>query len=105
MLERIREGCESVMERARSVRIDAARLSVLAGEFAEAPRPPANLDPARHFLGDRAATLAHVLTLSAVNFGSGWFPHLRKRPGLSGYFTLAAGLCERFEARGPWSAR
>jgi hypothetical protein len=105
VLERVREGCADVMERARSVRIDSARLSALVRELAEARPPPGGLDPARLWLGDGAATLAHVLTLDAVNFGSGWFPHLRKRPGLSGYFTLAAGLREHFEARGPWSAR
>jgi hypothetical protein len=36
-----------------------------------------------------------------VNFGSGYFSHLRKRPGLSGCFTIAAALKERFEAWGP----
>jgi hypothetical protein len=46
-----------------------------------------------------------VLTLDAINFGSGWFPFLRKRPGRSGYFTLALSLAEHFDARGPWSAR
>jgi len=105
VLERVRKGCAGVMERARSVRIDGARLSALARELAEAPPPPANFDLGRHFLRDRAATLAYILTLGAVNFGSGWFPRLRKRPGLSGYFTLATGLRECFEARGPWSAR
>jgi hypothetical protein len=87
------------------VRIDAVRLSALARELARAARPPAGPDPAHQRLGGRAATLAYVVTLGAVNFGSGWFPRLRKRPGLSGYFTLAAGLRERFEAHGPWSAR
>ncbi len=105
MLDRVRKGCAGVMERARSVRIDGARLSELVCELAKAPRPPAGLDPAHQRLGDSAATLAYVLTLDAVNFGSGWFPRLRKRPGLSGYFTLAIGLRERFEACGPWSAR
>jgi putative queuosine salvage protein len=42
--------------------------------------------------------------LDAINFRSGWFPTLRKRPGRSGYFTIAAGLSERFEAHGPWTA-
>ena len=105
VLERVRKGCAGVMKRARSVRIDAARLSALARDLVDAPPPPASFDLGRHFFGDRAATLAYVLTLGAVNFGSGWFPRLRKRPGLSGYFTLATGLRECFEARGPWSAR
>jgi hypothetical protein len=95
------------MESARSVRIDGARLSALAREIAQAPRPDekAGPDPARCLLGDRAGTLAYGLTLGTVNFGSGWFPRLRKRPGLSGYFTLATRLREHFEAHGPWSAR
>jgi hypothetical protein len=107
VLERVRKGCAGVMERARSVRIDGGRLSALARELAEAPRPgeKIGLDPAHHLLGDRVATLAYVLTLGAVNFGSGWSPRLRKKPGISGYFTLATGLREHFEARGPWSAR
>jgi hypothetical protein len=44
------------------------------------------------------------LTLDAINFGSGWFPHLRKRPGMSGYFTVAASLTDRFRRDGPFTA-
>ncbi len=46
---------------------------------------------------------AYLLTLDAVNFGSGWFPTLRKPAGLSGYFTVASALSERFRHAGPWS--
>jgi Potential Queuosine, Q, salvage protein family len=41
-----------------------------------------------------------VLTLDAVNFGSGWFPHLRKRSGVSGYFAVAGALTDHFRAHG-----
>jgi hypothetical protein len=104
VLDRIRQACARVAAGARSVRIDADRLSALAAELAEAPRPPAGLDPAHRALGDPELTLAYVLTLGAVNFGSGWFPKLHKRPGLSGYFSVASALEERFAARGAWSA-
>jgi len=40
--------------------------------------------------------------MNGINFGSGWWPTVRKRPGHSGYATMAAGLSERFEADGPW---
>src|SRR6185312_3281521 len=45
----------------------------------------------------------------AINFGSGWFPTLRKRRGtngtaVSGYFTVAWGLADRFRHAGPWTA-
>jgi hypothetical protein len=43
---------------------------------------------------------AFGLQLNAVNFGSGWFPTLRKPGGLSGFRTVEAGL----KARGPWTA-
>jgi len=104
VLDRIRAACAEVHRRARFVRIDAERLRVLAAELGSSPAPASHLDPAHQDLGSREATLAYVLTLDAINFGSGWFPSLRKRPGLSGYFTIATGLRERFEAKGPWSA-
>ena len=46
----------------------------------------------------------YMLTLDAINFGSGWFPTLRKRPGCSGYYTVAWALADRFRAEGPWTA-
>jgi len=54
--------------------------------------------------GTREELAAFWLTLDAVNFGSGWFPTLRKRAGRSGYFTIAIGVRERFTTIGPWSA-
>jgi hypothetical protein len=104
-LDEIREACAAVMERARSVRVEGPGLERLAAELLRDPGVPAGLDPAHHFRGSAEATLAYVVTLDAVNFGSGWFPHLRKRDGLSGYGTIASGLRERFEAEGPLPAR
>ena len=46
---------------------------------------------------------AYMLALDAINFGSGWFPTLRKRPGSSGYYTVAWALADRFRAQGPWT--
>jgi hypothetical protein len=69
------------------------------------PYPPPALDPERHYLeGSRAETAAYLLTLDAINFGSGWFPTLRKRLGSSGYFTVAWALADRFRSSGPWAA-
>ena len=44
------------------------------------------LDPGAHFLGRGEDTVAYFVILDAVNFGSGWFPILRKRAGLLGLF-------------------
>ena len=54
--------------------------------------------------GDRELRAAFVICLDAINFGSGWWPTIRRRTGRSGYFTIAAGLTERFRELGPWPA-
>ncbi|MEL7208320.1 MAG: queuosine salvage family protein, partial [Actinomycetota bacterium] len=43
---------------------------------------------------DEETRCLFVLALDAINFGSGWFPLLDKRPGHSGYHTIAAGLAD-----------
>jgi hypothetical protein len=104
VLDEIRRGAAEVMAGARCVRVDAERLEALAGALAAAPPAPAVWDVAHHHRGTPASTLAYVLTLDAINFGSGWFPWLRKRGSLSGYFTIAGGLKRRFDNDGPWRA-
>src|SRR3989442_1709395 len=83
--------------RARSVQIDVDA----AGSIEPGPEPA--LDPECHYLdGPAEDVAAYVLTLEAINFGSGWFPTLRKRAGSSGYVTIAGALADRFRAAGPW---
>ncbi|MCP3987179.1 MAG: hypothetical protein GY723_22560 [bacterium] len=104
LFEQIREACAEVARRAQYVRIDDQNLDQLAAILSrERPRVP-DLDPGRREFGDRDTTLAHVITLNAINFGSGWFPKLRKHAGRSGYLTISHGLRERFEKEGPWTA-
>ncbi len=94
----IRVACAWVAARARQVQIDHDAIEPYAASLPldPAPTPP---DPAA---GEQLA--AFWLTLDAINFGSGWFPTLRKRPGSSGYHTIAGGVRKRFEHEGPWSA-
>lgn len=102
--DRVRGACATVAVQARSVGIDEGAIVVYAASLPAAAElsPP---DPATHFgEGDREACAAFVVCLNAINFGSGWWPQIRKRPGHSGYFTIAAGLTERFRMDGPWSA-
>jgi Potential Queuosine, Q, salvage protein family len=94
----VRASCAATAENARWVQIhlDAAE------EIEPGPAPV--LDPERHYLeGTRAEVCTYLLTLDAINFGSGWFPTLRKRPGSSGYYTVAWALADHFRAHGPWS--
>jgi Potential Queuosine, Q, salvage protein family len=99
LLDEVRSSCRAIAETARfvSIDLDAARPP-------EEADPPA-LDPEAHYLeGSAEDVAAYLLTLDAINFGSGWFPTLRKRTGRSGYFTVASALADRFRACGPWSA-
>jgi hypothetical protein len=94
----VRENAAAIAASARHVSIDLDRLDAIE------PGPPPVLDPERHFLeGSREDVAAYLLTLDAINFGSGWFPTLRKRPGCSGYYTVSWALADRFRAQGPWS--
>jgi len=104
LLDQVRAAAARTAAGARFVRIDAARIEAYAASLPlEAARAP-SLDPRTHYLGQPADSLAYVVTLDAINFGSGYFPRLRKRPGCSGYFTVAWSLKDAFEAHGPLSA-
>ena len=96
--QEVREGCAAIARDARSVRIDLDALEALE------PGPPPELDPQRHYLEGRAHDVAaYLLTLDAINFGSGWFPTLKKRAGCSGYFTVSWALADRWRAGAGWS--
>src|SRR2546421_595772 len=73
LLDQVRASCAAIAADARHVGIELDRL----GEV-EAGPPPA-LDPERHYLeGSSEDVIAYLLTLDAINFGSGWFHTLRK---------------------------
>ena len=83
------------------MRIETDQISLYAATLPEAlpADPPLAGDPEQ-----RELLAAFWLTLDAINFGSGWFPTLRKRPGRTGYTTISDGVRRRFDRRGPWSA-
>ena len=98
LCDEVRAHCAQVAASARSVTIDAAALDALDAA------PITALDPDVHHLdGPPEEVARYLLALDAINFGSGWFPTLRKRPGCSGYTTVASSLRERFRAQGSWS--
>jgi hypothetical protein len=104
LLDGLRTACAQVSERACSVRIEHDRTSEYVGTLPIA-LPEGGLDPDTHLIGcSREKLAAFWLTIDAINFGSGWFPTLRKRAGRSGYFTVAGGVRERFATYGPWTA-
>jgi len=103
VFEEIRTAAAEVMARARFVRIDEAALEAFSTQLGRAPLPEIDVDPAHEEIGDPETTLAYVLTLDAINFGSGYFPFLQKSPGRSGYLTIAHRLESRFRTDGCWS--
>jgi hypothetical protein len=92
----IRAACARVAGRARFARVVEAAIEGYARTLPAASPPAPDLEGP-----DEEARAAFSLTLNAVNFGSGWFPTLRKPPGLSGFRTVEAAL----RRRGPWTAR
>jgi hypothetical protein len=87
------------------VRVELDRIPAYAATL-PLDLPASGPDPEAHLTGGTREELAAFwLTLDAINFGSGWFPTLRKHGGRSGYYTIATGLRERFARHGPWTAR
>jgi len=103
IFDRIRRGTARVMNQARSVSIDDSALEALT-QSRDLLAPSIQLNPIDYYVGAPEDTAAYILTLDAINFGSGYFPYLAKRPGCSGYFTIAISLRENWESEGPWDA-
>ena len=100
----IRSSCRQVAEQAASVRINYDRIPVYATSLPLDKVITPQLDPDCHYLGHQENTVNFLITLNTINFGSGYFPYLRKRSGMSGYVTLASSLKYAYEIHGPFSA-
>ena len=98
LCDEVRRSCARIAAGARWVSVDADALGAVE------PGPQPELDPVRHYLeGTPEEVALYILTLDSINFGSGWFPTLRKRPGSSGYFTVAWALADHFRSSGGWA--
>lgn len=123
--EQVRAACAWVAERARFVQIDREALAQYALGLADAAGDSAAMhqQPLTQGTGggtrsedgvgaedgilaggERERRAALVICQDAINFGSGWWPTIRKRESHSGYSTIAAGIADRFRDS-PWSAR
>jgi Potential Queuosine, Q, salvage protein family len=88
-MDDLRAACADIAERAIHVTVDERVIPAYAAGVTHPGPPRGSSDDTP--LEERAAI---VLTLDAINFGSGWFPTLRKRDGLSGSNTIAAAWRE-----------
>src|ERR671916_336549 len=89
--DEIRAACARVAAGARFVRVVEEAIPAYAATLPAASPPAPDLAPGAR----EEERAAFSLQLNAVNFGSGWFPTLRKPPGLSGFRTVEAGLRAR----------
>ena len=106
-MDELRAACAEVARRARSVRIRDETIAPYADLLAsalDATRATGDAEAGATAVepgGAREDRALYWLGLDAINFGSGWFPTLRKRDGMSGYRTIAAGWRDRYDAEGP----
>ncbi|HUJ35324.1 MAG TPA: queuosine salvage family protein [Solirubrobacteraceae bacterium] len=104
VLTQLRSACAEIARNAQFVRVEPERAAAYTGTL-PVDLPVPDPDPEAHLTeGTREELVAFWLTLDAINFGSGWFPTLRKRDGRSGYFTVAAAVKNQFVDHGPWPA-
>ena len=100
--DRVRAGVAALAERAELVRIDEEALDLLAASLdPTAPEP----FPEERWTGTPEDRAMGVVAWNAVNFGSGWFPHVVKIPGHSGARTMAARWQQHCRRHGVPSAR
>jgi hypothetical protein len=101
LFPQIRQAAARVARDARFVHLQEDHIAPYAASLSLQGLPEPVYDTEHHFRGSDADTAGYLLTLDSVNFGSGYFPHLRKRTGMSGYFTVATSLTEHWHHRGP----
>ncbi len=105
LTDEVRATAAQIAATAQFVRIDEDALAAYGDRLGTPPEDPPGLDPVAHHLDDEPEQVAtFLLTLDTINFGSGWWPTIRKRPGMSGYFTMATALADHARAEGVWAA-
>jgi hypothetical protein len=103
VLDELRQASAWIADRSTQVRVVEDRIAAYAAQLSVRSDPPD--DPgSSDLLRPREEAAAFWLTLDAVNFGSGWFPTLRKRAQPTGYRTIATGIQRRFQSEGRWTA-
>ena len=98
IFDAIRSSCAAVAARSTEVLINDAGLRSFAQSLDTSMPSP---DPGQVRIGDDESTIAFVLALDSINFGSGYFPYIAKREGMSGYHTVASSLRDFVTSDGP----
>ncbi len=101
--ETLRKSVAMLAPITQLVRCEEDRLEGYLAQVARRDQQP-TYDPTLTDVGDIDARIAFVLLRDATNFGSGWHPHLRKLPGLSGARTTGTLLARHIAECGAPSA-
>lgn len=109
LTDEVRSSCAAIAASATAVRIDDDALARVAASGWDVAEP--GLDARQHVLDGEPEDIARAMLVGdAINFGSGWFPTLRKRVDpatgrpVSGFTTVAWSLAEHHRAHGVWTA-
>ncbi len=105
IFDSIRTACSQLSTVSQYVHLNEDKLAEYAASLKQEESFQPTYDTIHHFMGDAPAVVAYILCLDSINFGSGYFPYINKRPNMSGYFTMASCLKDRFDAQGVWSAK
>jgi hypothetical protein len=97
--DNIRHSCRFVAENSEFVHINYDKIENYASKLARIKPDKPHMDSSCHYVGHGDDTVAFFVMLNSINFGSGYSPYLRKRPGMSGYYTIASGLNEFFKKK------
>jgi Potential Queuosine, Q, salvage protein family len=102
--DELREVCGWIAGRSRFVRVLEERIASYTLQLGD----PEELTAALRVSSSRSQEqreeeAAFWMTLDAVNFGSGWFPTLRKSCEPTGYRTIARGIRRKFDESGAWT--
>jgi hypothetical protein len=99
----IRSTCEQVAESASDVHINKDFIADYVNLLPLSSVKRLQMDEENHFCGDLERTVNFFIVLDAINFGSGYFPFLKKVAGKTGYFTVTSLLKEEFERQNIFS--
>ncbi len=103
-LEALRAAASEIAGGAELVAIDPEAVASCASGLLEERRRAgeAPLEAGIWYSASPDGARAFALVADCVNFGSGYFPGLKKDSSKSGYKTMAAGLAEFFESNWPF---
>jgi hypothetical protein len=75
LFEQVRKACKEVAAGATQVHINYDYIPAYAASQSFLTAIPPELDRGCHYLGKEEKTVAFLLTLVTINFGSGYFPY------------------------------